>query len=94
VVIDSADIRDNPEKAVTALCAALGLNFEPAMLGWPRGGIAQDGVWATHWYGAVHNSTGFAGPEGALPELDDDMRPVLERALPIYLELERRKLRF
>ena len=39
------------------------------MLAWPAGGRPEDGVWAKHWYGAVHRSTGFAEPEGALPEL-------------------------
>ncbi len=46
------------------LCAALGLDFTGRMLSWPAGGISEDGVWAAHWYGAVHRSTGFAGPKG------------------------------
>ncbi len=69
VVIDSADIRKNPEKALVRLCNAIDLPFDPAMLHWPKGPKADDGVWAAHWYNAVHQSSGFAGPEGPMPQL-------------------------
>jgi len=69
IVLDSVDIRANPEGALRALCQALDLEFDPEMLHWNAGGHPDDGIWATHWYGAVHQSTGFAGPEGPLPEL-------------------------
>ncbi len=84
VVIDSADIRENPEKMLRALCDALGLDWDPAMLSWPAGGHKDDGVWAVHWYGAVHRSTGFAGPEGDLPKLNGKAAELLEEALPHY----------
>ncbi len=84
VVVDSADIREAPEVMIPALCDAIGLRFDPAMLSWPAGGHASDGVWAAHWYGAVHASTGFAGPEGDLPVLPPDLDSVCEAALPYY----------
>jgi hypothetical protein len=83
-VIDSVDIRANPEAALRKLCDALGLPFDPSMLSWPKGGNAADGVWAAHWYGAVWNSTGFADPEGDLPDVAEDLKPVWEQALPYY----------
>ena len=92
VVIDSADIRAAPEPMLRALCAAIGLAFDPAMLRWPAGGHPGDGVWAAHWYGAVHRSTGFAGPEGPLPAVPEHLRPVLEDALPHYRRLRARAL--
>lgn len=61
IVIDSHDIREDPCRMLEKLCAAIGVPFDPAMLGWPAGGHKDDGVWAAHWYGAVWNSTGFAG---------------------------------
>ncbi|SFF69924.1 hypothetical protein SAMN05443635_101143 [Roseobacter denitrificans OCh 114] len=84
VVIDSFDIRQNPEKALRRLCSAIDLPFDPAMLRWPAGPRAEDGIWAAHWYGAVHRSTGFAGAEGPLPDVDPRHRDMLEQALPHY----------
>ncbi|MEM9974583.1 MAG: HAD family hydrolase [Pseudomonadota bacterium] len=84
IVIDSADVRADPERALTGLCAALGLAFDPAMLAWPAGGRAEDGVWAPHWYGAIHRSTGFEAAEGPVPDLPGDLAAVAEAALPHY----------
>ena len=87
VVIDSFDIRQNPEKMLSKLCHALGLEFDPAMLSWPTGGHPADGVWAAHWYDAVHRSTGFAGPEGDLPDLSGQLDSLKQQALPHYEKL-------
>ncbi|MBT8456885.1 MAG: HAD family hydrolase [Rhodobacteraceae bacterium] len=84
IVIDSADIRADPETALRGLCGALGLAFDPAMLSWPEGGHADDGVWAAHWYGAVHRSTGFAGSEGDLPVLEGRYARLAQEAMPFY----------
>lgn len=84
VVIDSADIRSDPGAALARLCNQIGLPFENQMLHWPRGGHADDGVWGAHWYGAVHQSTGFAGAEGPLPELSGDYGRLAAQALPYY----------
>lgn len=84
VVIDSADIRANPERALSSLCAAIGLDWKPAMLSWPAGGHPDEGVWAAHWYGEVHQSTGFAGPEGPLPRLSGRYAALVEQAMPYY----------
>ena len=87
IVIDSFDIRADPEKSLKALCQTIDLPFDPAMLNWPAGPRPQDGVWAAHWYGAVHRSTGFAGPEGALPALDPHLQRLCDAALPYYERL-------
>ena len=84
IVIDSHDIREDPEAALRKLCAALGLDFEPAMLSWPKGGRPEDGVWAPVWYGAVHGSTGFAGAEGPLPALPAKYAGIVEEAMTYY----------
>ena len=93
VVIDSADIRRDPEAMLQRLCAALGIGWTPAMLSWPRGGHADDGVWAAHWYGAVHASTGFAPPEGPLPDLTKAQARLAEAAMPSYEALRMKRLR-
>lgn len=88
IVVDSSDIRANPEKALRRLCAAIDLEFDLAMLHWPAGPRVEDGIWAAHWYNAVHKSTGFAGPEGPLPKLDGSAARLCEAALPYYEEMK------
>jgi hypothetical protein len=66
-VIDAADLATRPAPALKALCAALGIGFDEAMLSWPAGPRPTDGVWAPHWYANVWASTGFGTnrePEG------------------------------
>lgn len=87
LVIDSGDIRADPRSALMGLCQALGVPFQGSMLHWAAGPKPYDGVWAPHWYGAVHRSTGFEEPEGALPELSGMFGDLLEQALPYYTKL-------
>lgn len=92
VVVDSHDIRDDPAAKLEQLCDRLGLPFSPKMLRWPPGGHPNDGVWAPVWYGAVWNSSGFAGREGPLPEVPEHLRPVLEAAMPYYETMKAQKI--
>ena len=84
IVIDSADIRADPKGMMARLCASLTILMDAGMLQWPSGGHAADGVWAAHWYGAVHRSTGFADPEPDLPELEPQYAEIAAQALPYY----------
>lgn len=61
-VIDAHNVLQNPEGMLRALCDEIGVAFDPAMLSWPPGLRASDGIWAKHWYGEVAKSTGFAPP--------------------------------
>ncbi len=92
LVIDSADIRADPAGALNRLCAAIGVPFTEKMLRWPAGGHPADGAWAKHWYGAVHRSTGFAGPEGPLPKLEGEYAALAKTATPHFERLTRFKL--
>ncbi|MCV2863300.1 HAD family hydrolase [Defluviimonas sp. WL0075] len=83
-VIDSHEIRANPEASLKALCAAIEVPFTDRMLSWPAGPKPFDGVWASHWYNAVHASTGFGAPEGPLPDLPEDYRRLIDQAMPYY----------
>ncbi len=93
VVIDSSDIRRDPEAMLRKICDAIDLPWDPAMLSWPKGGHRDDGVWAAHWYASVHGSTGFAPVEGDLPELDAARRELAEQAMPAYEKLHALALR-
>ncbi|MDF1728211.1 MAG: HAD family hydrolase [Sulfitobacter sp.] len=92
LVIDSTDIRADPGGMLRSLCAAIGLPFDPAMLGWDTGPKPYDGAWAPHWYNAVHASTGFAGAEGPLPQLEGAQADLVAQALPHYEALARHRL--
>lgn len=92
VVIDSHDIRENPEGMLRKLCDALGIGFQGSMLCWEPGGRPEDGIWATHWYGAVHRSRGFAEPEGPLPEVNAEHAKVVDAAMPFYEKLFKFKI--
>lgn len=92
IVVDSFDIRTDPKQTLRRLCAALGIDFDPAMLTWPKGGHPADGVWASHWYGAVHRSTGFAGAEGPLPTVPDNLQRVGDEALRYYNLLKKHRI--
>jgi hypothetical protein len=84
IVVDSFDIRQDPENTLENLCLQIGLSFDPAMLHWPAGPKPFDGIWASHWYNAVHQSTEFAGPEGPMPDLKGAAADLLDAALPFY----------
>lgn len=88
-VIAAETIRTNPERALSALCAALGIPFTRNMLSWPRGPKPYDGAWAPHWYSAVHQSTGFGDAEGPLPALSSENQRLADQAMPAYDRLAR-----
>jgi hypothetical protein len=48
-VIDAADISARASTVLPALCSALGIPFDDAMLAWPAGPRETDGVWAEYW---------------------------------------------
>jgi hypothetical protein len=58
-VIDAADFLRDPEGYLRWLCSYIDVDFSEAMLRWPAGPRASDGVWAPYWYRAVLSSTGF-----------------------------------
>lgn len=92
VVVDSGDIRANPAEMLQKLCAAIDISWTENMLSWPAGGHPADGVWAAHWYNAVHASTGFDGAEGPLPEMDSRYSDLVDAAMPHYEALAAHKI--
>ena len=48
VVIDSADIRKDPEQMLGLLCDIIGLEIDSAMFSWPKSPRAADGIWTKH----------------------------------------------
>lgn len=92
VVIDSRELLVNPAAVLSELCGLLGLSFDTAMLSWPAGPRAEDGVWARHWYHAVHKSTGFGEyrPKNRFPA---NLQTLLDECQPWYEELYAQAIR-
>lgn len=84
VVINSGDLLKNPPKYLAAVCAAIGIPFDDAMLSWPAGARPEDGIWAKYWYESVHKSTGFAPQRSEERELPKELFHLYEEALPHY----------
>jgi len=91
VVVSADRLQAAPEETLRALCAALRLPFDAAMLAWAPGPKRCDGLWAHHWYDSVHASSGFRPtPLQPPPATPDHLRHVVDRCLPIYRKLARR----
>lgn len=87
-VVDTADVLADPRGTLTALCGALAIPFDAAMLAWAPGPRPSDGVWAPAWYDTVRASTGFAPPDRRpRPVLDGELARIAEAARPIYERL-------
>jgi hypothetical protein len=92
-VLLASDVLKDPRAQLEALCAALGIPFLPAMLAWPAGRRATDGVWAKHWYAAVEASTGFEPYRRRHFELDDAQARLVDECRPWYEKLHALRLR-
>jgi len=88
IVIDSDELLKNPETYLKKLCDLLNIPFSEKMLSWKKGGILEDGIWAKHWYGNVHNSEGFAVQKSSSQPLPEHLEPLLKEALPYYETLK------
>jgi hypothetical protein len=91
-VVDASDVLADPQATLGALCACLGIGWDPAMLRWPPGRRATDGPWAPHWYQAVEASTGFVPPDPPPAALPDEARRLAERCRPFYDRLAAHRL--
>ncbi len=87
IVLDSRKLLENPETVLRKLCDALCIPFDKSMLNWPAGPIPEDGVWADHWYGNVHKSTGFQNYAPKLAPFPERLKPLLEECQEHYNRL-------
>lgn len=91
-IIDSRELLLDPQAVLTDFCERIDIDFMPAMLSWPKGGIPEDGVWAPHWYHAVHESTGF-GKYVAKTGFPERLEDLLAECQPWYDKLYARAIR-
>ena len=91
-VIDAEDVLADPRGALGRLCAVLDIPFNEAMLAWPAGRRATDGVWAPVWYESVERSTGFAAPAAREVILAPRLQSIADQARPIYQRLSAHRI--
>jgi Sulfotransferase domain len=91
-VVDSRDLLENTEGMLRALCAALSIPFEEAMLSWAPGPRDTDGVWGPYWYESVLALTGFGPYRASAGELPPDLAGLAQRCRPYYEHLHARRL--
>lgn len=84
LVIDSDELLINAEKYLQKVCENLDIPFLESMLSWKKGGVKEDGVWASHWYENVHNSEGFSVQNKSGQDMPKRLQPVLDEALVYY----------
>lgn len=82
-ILDSRLLLSDPAAILQQLCNHLGLNFDTGMLRWEAGARPEDGVWAPHWYHAVHQSTGFA-PYRPKKDFPNALLGLLQECRPWY----------
>lgn len=83
LVLDSRELLLDPAGVLAQLCRHIDLAFDDSMLTWKPGPRSADGVWAQHWYHAVHKSRGFSEYQ-AKDFFPDALRPLLDECQPWY----------
>ena len=87
IVIDAANLLEDPEAVLEKVCRLCGLAYEQRMVHWPAGPKPYDGVWAPHWYGNVHRSTGFQLKTTLRDPLPEHLEALYEEAKTFYEKL-------
>lgn len=83
-VLDSDDLRRDPDGVVERWCAAVRIEHRPETLRWEPGMPADWGRWGS-WFEAAAASTGFAPPSDAPPApLTARAADLVERCRPAY----------
>jgi hypothetical protein len=86
VILDSRELLLDPPGVLAELCKLIGLEFDKSMLHWIAAPRPEDGIWAPHWYHAVHQSTGF-GTYVRKPDFPEHLQTLLAECAPWYERL-------
>jgi hypothetical protein len=93
-VIDSDDVLRDPHSVLGQLCDTLEVEFiERAMTQWPAGRRDSDGVWASHWYQSVEESTGFAPYQARVVELAPEQQQLADEMQVYYQQLAQHRIK-
>lgn len=91
-VIDARDLLRDPSAVLTRLCRAVEIPFTEAMLSWPAGPRATDGVWAKHSYQGVFKATTFEPYRSQHETVHESLNELLFKADELYHEMREHRL--
>jgi hypothetical protein len=91
-ILDSRELLLEPGVVLEKLCGHLEIPYTEKMLNWPAGPRPEDGIWAPHWYHALHKSTGFS-PYVEKTEFPEELEPLLAECKPWYDHLYEHAIR-
>ena len=92
-VIDARDVLENPERMLRCLCGTINIEFDPAMLSWPKGLRETDGIWAKHWYDAVARSSSFEPYRPRTGEVPSFFQGIYQQCRECYEQLHQHRLK-
>lgn len=91
-VLDAREVLEQPAAMLQALCDAVLIPFDPAMLKWPAGPRNSDGAWGPFWYSEVYQTTGFGKYAPKPREVPASHTGVLRACEDLYQHLYARRL--
>ena len=86
-VIDAQDVLADPEAVLRSCCRMLDVPFQPAMLSWPAGRRATDGIWAKYWYDKVEKTTSFGPYRPKEEPVSESLRGLISECDDVYSQL-------
>ena len=92
-VVDSNEVQTHPESILNQLCERFDIAFSDKMLNWPKGRRDSDGVWASHWYHMVEQSTDFTPYEPREISLTAAQMSVVDRVQPYYQRMFAKRIK-
>jgi hypothetical protein len=91
-ILDSRELLLDPGIVLRKMCAHLEIPWTDDMLSWPAGPRPEDGIWAPHWYHALHRSTGFS-PYVEKEGFPEQLESLLAECKPWYDKLYEHAIR-
>jgi hypothetical protein len=91
-VLDARDVLENPKRLLELFCRAVNVEYTEAMLSWPAGPRATDGIWAKYWYAEVEKSTSFHPYRPKAEAVPARLANLLDECRGLYQRLYRHRL--
>ena len=84
IVVNADTLLDNPEIYIKKLCMNLKIDFSTKMMKWSKGVTKDFGIWHTHWYHNITNSTEFSSTTKIITNVPNEYEKIYRESLRIY----------